>query len=160
MNPRLQRLRAEIASDRAALSACLDELAALSLTPPAADRGDLARVAVALHHAYSAYETILVRLAREFEGEPAAGPDWHQALLDRMSLELEGVRPRVIAAESQAALRLLLGFRHFFRHAYAVALDPERLEALRSRAVSSRELLSADLDAIDAFLAGLACDGT
>ena len=120
MTPRLQRLRAEIASDRAAL--------------------------------------LMLRLARELEGEPLAGPDWHQSLLDAMGLELEGVRPRMIGPGSHATLRMLLGFRHFFRHAHAVALDPAQLEPLRARAVASRAVLLADLDAIDAFLAGLATD--
>ena len=93
MTPRLQRLRAEIASDRAALTSRLDELSAISLATATPNPGDVARVAVALHHAYSAAETIMLRLAREFEGEPLAGPDWHQALLGAMSLEIDGVRP-------------------------------------------------------------------
>ena len=156
MNARLLRLRAEIGSDRAALVSRLDELESITLAPSQADPGDVARAAVALHHAYSAFETMMLRLAREFDGEPQPGPDWHQALLDAMALDIDGVRPRAVSAESHAALQALLAFRHFFRHAYAAALDPARLEPLRASAVVARGPLMRDLDAVDAFLAGLA----
>ena len=156
MSPRLQRLRAEIASDRHALTLRLDELVGLHLGAVSASPGDVARVAIDLHHAYSAVESIMLRLARAFEGEPVPGPDWHQALLHGMSLEIEGVRPRAFSEPSYAALRMLLAFRHFFRHAYAVALDPAQLEAVRVKLLDARSAILGDLDAVDAFLAGLA----
>jgi hypothetical protein len=49
-----------------------------------------------------------------------------------MSLDIEGIRPRVLSDESLRLLRGLLAFRHFFRHAYAVSLEGPRLEALRA----------------------------
>jgi hypothetical protein len=50
----------------------------------------------------------------------------------------------------------LLGFRHFFRHADAVSLDPVRLARLRDDAKHARSLLGPELDALDAFLEELA----
>jgi len=44
-----------------------------------------------------------------------------------VSLDIEGTRPALFGAASRDALVELLSFRHFFRHAYAVAWDPERL---------------------------------
>jgi hypothetical protein len=152
----LQRLRSEIGSDRRALSGRLDELDGLSLAGPDAPAGDVARAAVALHHAYSAIETILLRVAREVEGEEPTGADWHQGLLERMALDIEGVRPAVLSPTSLADLRALLAFRHFFRHAYAVELDAKQLDMVRSHARRVRVALDGDLDALDAFLARMA----
>lgn len=157
MNPRIQRLRAEIASDLASYQALVDELAGLPpLDSAALQRPVLAQAAVALHHAYGAVESALVRIARQVEDGPPEGPDWHQALLGAMALDVEGVRPAVLSAATLASLRRLLGFRHFFRHAYAVSLDGGRLEELRGVAVASRASVMADFARFDALLADLA----
>lgn len=62
----IERLRAEIRADRASFSTQIDELRALpgSLT----DRGEIARSAWALHHAYTSAESVLERIARGIEG--------------------------------------------------------------------------------------------
>ena len=73
-----------------------------------------------------------------------------------MALDVEGVRPAVLSGATAGALRRLLGFRHFFRHAYAVDLDGARLEELRQVAVSSRAIVLSDLKRFDATLAALA----
>jgi hypothetical protein len=133
----------------------LDVLEDLDLAGSSAPSGDAARAAVALHHAYSGIETILLRLARELDGGEPLGPDWHQALLDTMSLDIAGVRPAVISRSTVPDLRAMLGFRHFFRHAYSVALDPTQLASLRLVAQRARGGLETDLDRLDVFLAGL-----
>ncbi len=63
MIPRIQRVRAEVASDLATYSSLVDELAG----PPFLDggpRSTLAQAAVALHHAYGAIESALARIWR------------------------------------------------------------------------------------------------
>ncbi len=151
----IQRLRAEIRSDRDALARHLDDLASLKWGGEDA-AGAAARAAVALHHAYGSVESALTRVARQLEGSLPEGADWHQALLDSMALEIEGVRPRVLSPETQSGLRRLLAFRHFFRHAYAVVLDEKRLADLRDQAIAVRPALNRDLDALDAFLSMVA----
>jgi hypothetical protein len=154
MKARLQRLRAEVTSDREAFEKLVEELEALPLDDEPGP-GDLARAAVALHHGYGAIEAALARLARTLgEGVPE-GEDWHQALLKVMGLAVEGVRPPVLSPETVDGLRRLLGFRHFFRHAYAISLDSERLAALRRDALAVRPRLLADMSRLDAFLADL-----
>jgi hypothetical protein len=155
VNARIQRLRAEVASDRAAFEQRIAELESLGPLEHAA-RGELAQAAVALHHAYSAVEAALARLARVLGEGPPEGSEWHQELLHVMGLELEGVRPAVLSARTSALLQALLAFRHFFRHAYAVPLDAERLAALRVAARDLRPHLAADFDRLDAFLQQLA----
>ena len=159
MKARIQRLCAEVHSDWRAFEEQLEELSSVQLGRPdaqAARQGELARAAVALHHGYGAVEAALARLARVLgEGVPE-GPDWHQALLHAMALEIEGVRPPVLSAQSVSRLRKLLGFRHFFRHAYAISLEPDRLAALRDDALAVREPLQSDFARLDAFLDQLA----
>jgi hypothetical protein len=155
VNAVLQRLRAEVASDRRAFGRHLDELRTLQLGPGASS-GDAARAAVALHHAYGAIEALLSRVCREVEGALPTGPDWHQALLDSMALDIEGVRPAIISETALTPLRRLLAFRHFFRHAYSVTLDGERLAELRRDAAAAQAALAPELDRLDAFLRDLA----
>jgi hypothetical protein len=136
VNTALQRLRAEIKFDRDALQRRLDELKTVALDANAS-AASCAQAAVALHHAYGAIESVLERIARTIDGDLPMGPDRHQALLHTMGLEIDGVRPAVLSRESVAGLRQLLSFRHFFRHAYAVEMEPARLADLRRVLVES-----------------------
>lgn len=155
MNAPLQRLRAEIAFDREALAKRVAELADTDLGPRS-DAAQWARAAVALHHAYGSVESIMVRVGRQLDGDLPTGTAWHQALLHAMGLTIEGVRPAVFSRESVSALRELLSFRHFFRHAYAIDLDRKRLAALRHRVAEAMPRLLAEIDALDQLLAGIA----
>jgi hypothetical protein len=150
MNALLQRLRAEIQSDRASLTARVEEVRGLDLAAPTP--AVLAQTAVAIHHGYGAIESLLARVARVLEDSLPAGADWHVALLESMALDIEGVRPRVLSPESLRLLRSLLAFRHFFRHAYSVALDGKRLGELRSDFIALKPVLDVDLDRLDRYL--------
>lgn len=151
----IERLRAEIRSDRKALSRWLDDLAALGLQDDA-HRAILAQAAWALHHAYSGIEAILERVMRSIEGSVPEGPDYHKAVLDAAALRIEGVREPLLSPATVAALHDLRAFRHFVRHAYAVDLDPDRLADLQRRAAALRPDLEKDLDQLDDWLKRLA----
>jgi hypothetical protein len=150
----VQRLRAEVAADRKAFEERVAELAALDLG--IATASSLAQAAVALHHAFGAVEAALSRVARLLEGSVPEGPDSHRALLETMALEIPEVRPVVLSQASLSLLRRLLGFRHFFRHAYAVSFDAAQLEALRRDALSLQVPLAQDFQRLDAFLEAVA----
>lgn len=152
MSPRLQRLRAEVASDLRVFASRVEILASLPQLA-VADRPTLAEAAVALHHAYGAIESALSRIARIVDDGLPEGSDWHQALLHTMALAIDEVRPAVLRPKTRSLLQRLLGFRHFFRHAYAIDLDGARLDDLRSCAVAVLPLLSEDLRQFDEFLA-------
>jgi hypothetical protein len=155
LSARIQRLRAELSADLRASERQLAKLGAIDLASDP-NEGDLARAAVALHHGYCAIESAFVRLVRELgEGEPA-GPDWHQIILDDMGLEIPDVRPPLLQQSTIDSLRQLLAFRHFFRHAYAVELDAERLADLQRIAIIVGPALRDDFERFDAFLAALA----
>jgi hypothetical protein len=156
VNPPLQRLRAEIRFDRDAFARRVAELASIELSVDEEAPSQRAQAAVALHHAYGSLESIMVRVARLLENDVPVGADWHQALLHSMSLDIDGIRPAVFSGATISVLRRLLGFRHFFRHAYAVELDAQRLAILREEIIAKAAAILAELDALDQFLSGVA----
>lgn len=153
----IARLRREIAHDRQALTAHHDDAAGVfarwSADPP---QGDRAIVAVALHGWYTALEAILERIARSLDDEVPTGDAWHRDLLFQATAEVPNIRPAVIPPELTDDLLELLGFRHFFRHGYAVALDPPRLQRNLARLAGVAAQVDAALDAFDQFLAAAA----
>jgi hypothetical protein len=152
VSPRIQRLRAEIASDLRVFQSKVEELRELPQLS-SAERATLAQAAVALHHAYGAIESALGRIARTIDDGLPEGPEWHQSLLQVMALAIDSVRPAVLSGETCARLQRLLGFRHFFRHAYAIDWDGSRLDDLRTCALAALPLVSDDLAQFDKFLA-------
>lgn len=94
---------------------------------PHASGPNRAYVAVALDHAYEAFESFLVRAARGLGLPLPVGDRWHVEILRAFAEEIAGVRPAVVPPEVLDDWEQLLGFRHFFRHAYRVELDPAKL---------------------------------
>ena len=84
------------------------------------DPADVMAAAGYLHHIYTAVEAMGERILTTVDGALPSGERWHQELLGRLGLEMDGVRPAVIRAETRARLARLLRFRHFFRHAYRI----------------------------------------
>ena len=52
------------------------------------------------------------------------GQSWHRDLL------AEAVKRRIVPSEIGNGLKEYLAFRHFFSHAYALDLEPRRMEPL------------------------------
>lgn len=107
----------------------------------------LIAVAYRLHNLYNAFENIFRNVARSFENTLDDQTGWHRQLLQRMRLDLSPVRPAVIDDEAYEKLDELRRFRHLFRAAYGVKLDPERLslvfrKALELRSPASRQVES------------------
>ena len=107
MSAALQRLRAEVRFDRDAFEQRLRDLDLLRLDADAT-AADAAQAAVAVHHAYCAIESILLRIARQLEGSTPEGPEWHQALLHASGLEIPGPHE-----DRRSTASLLSGDHHF-----------------------------------------------
>ena len=73
-----------------------------------------------LHNLYGAFEQLFKETARFFENRVDAG-SCRADLLRRMQLEIQGIRPALLSAETASGLDELRRFRHFFRHAYTAA---------------------------------------
>lgn len=126
---RLSRLLADGTLEAEALHARhheIRELLARSQRGGPMTRAELLVLGVNLHAYYTALETLLERIARHVDGDIPSGPSWHRDLVLQMRLELPGVRPAVIPSTALIDLDELRKFRHFFRNAYVLDLDPVR----------------------------------
>jgi hypothetical protein len=150
----LRRLLRDNEADAAVLDGLAAEVAAVSgregsLGPEAA-----AFLAVKLHAWYTAFESILERIARVVEGGLPGGPAHHQELLRGMTLPLAEVRPAVIDPVRLPDLSDILAFRHFFRHAYAVSLDAAELRRHASRLQGVHPGVRQDLRGFESLVRG------
>ena len=93
-------------------------------------------------------------MSRFFENRLSA-EKWHQDLLDKMVLEVPGVRPAVVSRQTYEILRELIRFRHFRRYYYEQAYDWDRLELLRKKLERLFPLLDGDLARFSSFLSAL-----
>jgi hypothetical protein len=123
----LRRLVRDNEADAVVLDGLQAEIVAVCNRPGSLAPEGAAYLAVKLHAWYTAFESILERIARVVEGGLPGGPAYHQDLLRGMTLPLVDVRPAVITPARLPDLSELLAFRHFFRHAYAVSLDETEL---------------------------------
>ena len=89
--------------------------------------GHLEACAYELARFYSTLERMLERICDEFENHFEKRGDYHERLLHRLSLRLEGIRPAFIPPGHVDQLRELKGFRHLVHHAYDVKLRADRL---------------------------------
>ncbi len=91
---------------------------------------ELAGVAALLHNFYNGIENIVKQV---FQGKSLAipqGESWHRDLL------LAAAEKNVISDLLLNNLKQYLAFRHYFSHAYALELFPERMEPLVKDAVA------------------------
>jgi hypothetical protein len=151
----LARLRGEIAADRTLMRRCVADaaVARARLGEVADDPAVLALAAVALHGFYTGTESILERVARLVDREVPEGDRWHRELLAQACVDVEGVRPALVPPSLMRDLGDLLGFRHFFRQAYGIVLEPTRVVPLLATLERVAPALESAFDAFDAFLA-------
>lgn len=103
--------------------------------------GHLEACAYELARFYNTFEKILERICEGFENHFEKRGDYHEKLLQRLALDLDGIRPAFIPKDRVNDLRELKGFRHVMRHAYDLTLRRDRLEELCRLA----QALAADL---------------
>ena len=107
---------------------------------------NLESLAYQLHNLYCAFEDLLKIVADFFENHIDDSAHYHSALLWRMKMPIEGVRPALLSETSYKLLDSLRAFRHVFRHAYSYELDPKKLALVVEDALKLRRLYQGDID--------------
>ena len=145
---RAQRRRLE-AVYRSVESALEHEIAQLGKTPMSA-----LIVAGLLENYYTCLETIYLRISQSFENnlDPAR---WHNDLLQKMTLEIEGVRTAAVSEETFPPLFELLKFRHFKRYYFELEYDWDRLDFLVRKLRRVHPLAIRDLERFVRFASAL-----
>lgn len=92
--------------------------------------GLVSGLALHLHSFYTGAERIFYDIARDIDGEVPTSFNWHQQLLEQMSVEIPGIRQPVLVEQTRLELDEFRKFRHVVRSRYAYQLDPERVQAL------------------------------
>ncbi len=105
-----------------------------------------------LHNLYCALEDLLQEIARTFENRLEDPARYHRELLQRMRLDIPGIRPRLLNTPSYQLLNELRGFRHTFRHAYDYELDEGRLRQLKDKVMIGWIAVEEDLGTFGRFL--------
>jgi hypothetical protein len=150
MDAQIRTLKANIQAD---LRAIADIYAALSrYDTVTADEERLVVVAYHLHNLYCAFESIFQRIAEVFGNQISERAGWHADLLRRMTLDIEGLRPRLLSDEAYDALDELRRFRHLFRSAYRLRLDAERMALVRKKAQILEQVYGTDIERFLIFL--------
>jgi hypothetical protein len=148
-------LTADVTAQMTLIGAIETKVKARAANLRAEDEASLESLAYQIHNFYNAVEDLLKLLAARFENHITETAQWHSALLQRMTQAVVGMRPAVLSAESYTLLNGLRGFRHFFRHAYGVAIEYEQLKVNLGRVQQLQPLLNQD---IQRFLAALSAE--
>jgi len=105
-----------------------------------------------LHDFYNCCERIFKKIAIELNSGYDDSEKWHKSLLYRMTIPLEGIRPRVISDELAADLDDFLAFRHLFRNIYGFELKGDRIDYLAEKFDGVAERFRKEIKEFIAFL--------
>jgi hypothetical protein len=158
---RFVRLAAAVRQRRQQVAKIVDEAreARSAYSEQAPPLLELRGIGAILHDFYTAIENISETIAPELNGGLPAGEAWHRELLTNMTLDLPGIRPPLLGADTAHALDEFLRFRHLFRNIYGHKLEWSRLRGLQEQLPAAWNAVEADLDRFLAFLDAAAGEG-
>jgi uncharacterized protein YutE (UPF0331/DUF86 family) len=105
----------------------------------------LESLAYQLHNLYCAFEDLFRLVADHFENHIVDQMVWHKELLNKMKLKINGIRPALISESSYELLNELRGFRHLFRHAYGIELEPDRIKIVLHKALALQKKYKSEI---------------
>lgn len=100
---------------------------------------------------YTCLETLFLRISQYFENNLSA-ERWHRDLLEKMTLNIVGVRQAVIREDTHSILIELMKFRHFRRYCFEWDNDWAKLKYLKVKFERLNGLVRRDLKDFVCFL--------
>jgi hypothetical protein len=89
------------------------------------DPVDWGALGFTIQTAYGILENYFLRVSKFFENS-LPSDRWHQALVERMAIEIPGLRPALLGRDALEEVRELVRFRHRLRNLYGEDLDPTK----------------------------------
>ena len=127
------RLKAELTTGSSLLQSLLAKNRRATERASLSDEDEFAWAAVGytIHNVYCLFENYFLRISKFFENglDPST---WHAQLVERMTLEIPGLRPALFDRAFARRIDELRRFRHAFRNLYQTELDPDRVRILTS----------------------------
>jgi hypothetical protein len=121
---------AEIEKELLTLQELLNEMATIRIRNDIVSKRAKGSI---LHDFYNCCERIFKKIAIELNSGYGESEKWHKSLLYKMTISIEGIRPRVISDELAADLDEFLAFRHLFRNIYGFELKGGRFEDVAAK---------------------------
>lgn len=119
----MDKLSQKIKIELENIDSVINELPSYSKLPSLSTL-ELAGVAALLHNFYNGIENILKQILVSKNVVVPEGKSWHKDLLETVTTK------EIISNECKNYLGQYLAFRHFFSHAYALDLYPDKMEPL------------------------------
>ena len=150
------RLIAELAEDKNTMQAVAQKNAKAwrRIQAGAVDELDYMALAFTMHNIYGIVENACVRITRFFENN-LTSETWHRDVLERMKLEIPGVRKAFFSREDFLLFDELRAFRHVFRNLYSRALNIDRLNMLQKNTEKGIAIFYNAVDNYNDFLHSL-----
>ena len=103
---------------------------------------DYGALAYTIHTIYGVLENYFLRISKFFENS-LPRESWHKTLIERMALNIPGVRPAFIADKSvRNGILELLRFRHRFRNLYGEDLKRDKTAEVQKQLVEVLNVFS------------------
>jgi hypothetical protein len=115
---------------------------------------DLVILADIISDYYTALETAFVRISKFFENN-LDQERWHKNLLEKMTMEVPGIRNAVIRNQTYLLLSEILRFRHFKRYYFDFSYDRDRMNYLEKKFLDSLPLVREDLHSFLEFIGNI-----
>ena len=134
---RLRLLHGQLEDDYRFIQQCARRHIDMRSRAEQAADSEMAYMALAylIHNLYTAFESYFLRVAKHFENN-LDDSAWHRELIDRMRIDVPGIRPALISPQIAEDLDELRRFRHRFRNIYKSQLRADRVLEVSEIAVS------------------------
>jgi len=115
------------------------------------DNFDLIVLAEIITDYYTCLETAFLRISKAFENS-LEKYKWHANLLERMVVEIPGVRKALLTDVSYDLLKEIMRFRHFKRYYFELDYDKDRIDFLEKKYKEVVPLVLQELELYITFL--------
>ncbi len=115
------------------------------------DNFDLIVLAEIITDYYTCLETAFLRISKAFENN-LEKYRWHANLLERMIVEIPGVRKALLTDKTYDLLKEIMRFRHFKRYYFELDYDKDRIDFLEKKYNEVVPLVLQELELYITFL--------